>query len=272
MPISFMYASAENESRLACWFFQPKRPPRTWLLDSATGTWMNCPRMPAGWLFVIATRVLLSMDSTKPSPRVLSDVRKVRTLFPPRTRSWNAGSMARSLISDPPGWSTKLNPLKLPARSSVIWLMAPVVGFWWHSAQDCALYTGPSPPAFSSRSSNSARSTSNWAWSTKPLVTSTLSLPKAGGASTGAWPMAFGSISPPNTSVHTDIFTRLIPCAPQGWREGPLQERGSDRHGTQGARRSVEGYRHPRFPGWSHGRVASVDPTASGPKVHPRTT
>ena len=28
MPISLRYASAENDSRLACWFFQPKRPTR----------------------------------------------------------------------------------------------------------------------------------------------------------------------------------------------------------------------------------------------------
>ena len=27
----------------------------------------------------------------------------------------------------------------VPARSSVIWLVAPVTGFWWHSAQAWAL-------------------------------------------------------------------------------------------------------------------------------------
>ena len=100
---------------------------------------MNCPRMPDGWPLEMATSVLLSMASTKPSPRVLSEVRKVRTSLPPRTRSWMDASMARSLMSEPPGWSMKLTPSKWPARSSVTWLMAPVTGFWWHSAQDWAL-------------------------------------------------------------------------------------------------------------------------------------
>src|SRR5258708_2773175 len=38
IPISFRYASDENESRLACWFFHPNRPPRTAPLASSTGT------------------------------------------------------------------------------------------------------------------------------------------------------------------------------------------------------------------------------------------
>src|SRR2546422_1242316 len=50
-------------------------------------------------------------------------------------------------------------------------------------------------------------------------------------SSTGAWPTALGNISPPSTNVHIDIFARLMP-APQGEREGPLQERGSDRRGV----------------------------------------
>ena len=32
----------------------------------------------------------------------------------------------------------------------VIAVMAPVTGFWWDSAQACALYTGPSPSAICS--------------------------------------------------------------------------------------------------------------------------
>src|ERR1044072_1311303 len=40
----------------------------------------------------------------------------------------------------PPGASTKFPAASLwPARSSVIWLLPPVTGFWWHSAHDCAL-------------------------------------------------------------------------------------------------------------------------------------
>src|SRR5262249_4008533 len=38
IPISFRYASDENESRLACWFFQPKRPTRLLPGASSTGT------------------------------------------------------------------------------------------------------------------------------------------------------------------------------------------------------------------------------------------
>jgi len=37
-------------------------------------------------------------------------------------------------------------------------LPPPDVGFWWHSRQDCALYSGPSPSATSSTLSNFSRS------------------------------------------------------------------------------------------------------------------
>jgi len=85
--------------------------------------------MPDGWPLEIATSVLLSMASTKPSPRVLSELRNVRTSLPPKTRSVMEASTARSLMSEPPGWSTKFVPSKWPARSSVTWLIAPVTGF-----------------------------------------------------------------------------------------------------------------------------------------------
>ena len=49
MPISLRYASIANDSRLACWFFQPNRAPRTTSPASVTGTWMNVPRCAAGW-------------------------------------------------------------------------------------------------------------------------------------------------------------------------------------------------------------------------------
>ncbi len=85
-------------------------------------TW---PRMAAGWLCEIALSVSSAMHSTKPLPRVLRDVRKARTSLPPGTLSWKAASMARSLMSDPPGGSRKLRrESRCPARSSVTWLPA----------------------------------------------------------------------------------------------------------------------------------------------------
>jgi hypothetical protein len=58
---------------------------------SSTGTWMKSPLMSPpvwlNWLLAMATSVLLSMASTKPSPSVFSEVRKARTSLPPRMRS-----------------------------------------------------------------------------------------------------------------------------------------------------------------------------------------
>ena len=70
----------------------------------------------------MAASVVSVTHSTKPSPRVLSDVRKLRTSSDCGTRSWIDASIARSLISEPPGASTK-SPLGAtwPALSSVIW-------------------------------------------------------------------------------------------------------------------------------------------------------
>jgi len=47
----------------------------------------------------------------------------------------------------------KVLPLRRPTRSSVIWLIAPLTGFWWHSAQAWACYSGPhnKPSAIPSR-------------------------------------------------------------------------------------------------------------------------
>src|SRR5262249_22147453 len=85
--------------------------------------------------------------------------------LPDRMCSWIARSLARSLISDPPGCSTKLVPLKWPARSSVIWLPVPgaLVGFWWQLTHETLLNTGPMPLAKSSTSSNvSSASDRTW--------------------------------------------------------------------------------------------------------------
>src|SRR5436309_11266074 len=45
MPISFKYASLENESSEACWFFHPKRPTASAPLASSTGTRTVSPQM-----------------------------------------------------------------------------------------------------------------------------------------------------------------------------------------------------------------------------------
>src|SRR5438093_1153251 len=103
IPISFRYASEENDTRLACWFFHPNRPTRTAPLASSTGTWITWPaiRPPLcpGWALAIATIVFELIASTKPSPTVLSDVRNVRTFSPRGTRSWMLAFVARSLIN-----------------------------------------------------------------------------------------------------------------------------------------------------------------------------
>src|ERR1700720_4810605 len=48
IPISLRKASAEKETRLACWFFQPKRPMRITPGASSTGTWMMAPAIAGG--------------------------------------------------------------------------------------------------------------------------------------------------------------------------------------------------------------------------------
>ena len=100
---------------------------------------MRPPLWP-GCALAMFCKVVLLTASTKPSPSVFKEVRKVKTFSVPGRRSCIEASVARSLRSEPPGASTKL-PLtsRWPARNSVIWLMPPVTGFWWHSAQDCAL-------------------------------------------------------------------------------------------------------------------------------------
>ena len=97
-------------SRLACWFLWPNRPTRGALFASFTGTVITCPAIPSpvpGWALAIAMSVFELIASTKPSPSVLRDERNARTFSSPGTRSWIAALMARSLINDPPGASTK---------------------------------------------------------------------------------------------------------------------------------------------------------------------
>src|SRR6266545_1708540 len=142
IPISLRYASPENEIKLACWFFHPKRATRSSLLASTTGTWMIVPWKPGGWLFRMATSVLLAMHSTKPSPMVLRVVRKALMFSRGASsrRSCIGAAMARSWISDcPPGGLTNTPPDRWPALSSRIWLMPPLSGFWWQSPQPGAL-------------------------------------------------------------------------------------------------------------------------------------
>src|SRR5207244_5932053 len=43
IPTSFRYASDENDTRLACWFFHPNRPTRVAPFASSTGTEMTWP-------------------------------------------------------------------------------------------------------------------------------------------------------------------------------------------------------------------------------------
>ena len=68
----------------------------------------------------MAISVFELIASTKPSPSALVDIRNVRMFSAPGTRSWIAALIARSLMSDPPGASTKLpNTSRCPARSSL---------------------------------------------------------------------------------------------------------------------------------------------------------
>ena len=90
----------------------------------------------------MASNVLLSTASTKPSPSVLVVVRKVRMVSLPGTRSCACAQTARSFTNERLG--TELPPLlikmvgltnlpklsRCPTRSSLIWLMPPVTGFW----------------------------------------------------------------------------------------------------------------------------------------------
>ena len=87
MPISLRYASAENDSRLRCWFFQPKRPTPMALLPSSAGTMTAVPRISAGCASRSASSVSLATHSMKPLPSVLVEMRNVRTSSSNATRS-----------------------------------------------------------------------------------------------------------------------------------------------------------------------------------------
>ena len=77
---------------------------------------MNVPRSAAGCEFEMSSRSPESIASTKPSPSTLSEARCEITLWPGSTRSWMFGCVARSWISEPPGCSMNVDPLKKPAR------------------------------------------------------------------------------------------------------------------------------------------------------------
>src|SRR5215510_12017155 len=79
IPISFKYASAENDNRLACWSFQPKRPARVAPGCSKTATLITCPRMDDGCCAAMLESVGLPIASTYPSPSTLCDDLNVNT-------------------------------------------------------------------------------------------------------------------------------------------------------------------------------------------------
>src|SRR6185369_5463401 len=82
----------------------------------------------------------------------------------------------------PPGWSTKLTPLKWPARSSVIWLALPPNslplvsfsavprGLSWQLMHEVLLNVGPRPSSNASTSENVPPVALNSAWVQFPLL------------------------------------------------------------------------------------------------------
>ena len=106
------------------------QPPSRLALPSSTGTRITSPRIDDGWL-------LGQRDERGVGNRLDEPVRRAcsatcGTSAPrelPSTRSWMLGWIARSLIKRTarPGRRSS-TPLKWPARSSVIWLIAPVIG------------------------------------------------------------------------------------------------------------------------------------------------
>src|ERR1700730_6023708 len=117
------------------------------------------PLLRLGWLLAISKRVLSSIASTKPSPRVLSTARSVRTVSVEGTCSCACGHVERSFTRDRPeivlapplivivGLTKFPFASRWPTRSSVIWPGPPLTGFWWHSEQEAAFLTGGSPGA-----------------------------------------------------------------------------------------------------------------------------
>ncbi len=92
MPISFRYASPENDSTLACWSFQPNRPTPVIPGDSTTGTnsawpWI-LPWVRRRWSLAIWSNVASETASTSPSPSRLSDARSVLIVSMSGARSW----------------------------------------------------------------------------------------------------------------------------------------------------------------------------------------
>ena len=113
--------------------------------NSSTGTLISWPRWADGWAAAMFCSVVLETASTNPSPITLMVERSAITLVEAGiTSSWSFGSNARSWMSEPPGWSTKVVPFQKPARRSTIWLVAPSVWFaMWHSPQPLPLKIGP---------------------------------------------------------------------------------------------------------------------------------
>ena len=127
--------------------------------SSRTGTLTSWPRCAGGWAFTIACRVELSIASTNPSPSTLCVLRMAITLTRDGiTRSWCLmySARVREWMREPPGWSVHTPFCHIPARVSVIWLVAPKTGLaMWHSPQPRALKTGPSPSSSPSGPANS---------------------------------------------------------------------------------------------------------------------
>ena len=92
MPISFRYASLENESSEACWSFHPKRPTASAPLASNTATLTASPQMAPPVLAHCAEARLRSVwsdtDSMNPSPNVFEDMRGARMVSAVVMRSW----------------------------------------------------------------------------------------------------------------------------------------------------------------------------------------
>src|SRR5713226_2360925 len=99
MPISFKYASLENERSEACWSFQPKRPTASAPFASRTGTRTDSPQMRPPvvehWDEARLRSVWSAMDSMNPSPSVLSEMRNARMVSAVLMRScpWVCGKL-----------------------------------------------------------------------------------------------------------------------------------------------------------------------------------
>ena len=130
MPISLRYASAANDSRLACWFFQPNRPMRGRAVGLEHGRERDGAAHGRGLLRRESrSSVVLAIASTKPAPSVFVEMRNVLMSSSKTTRSTMSGWVARECTSDPPSDSKNSSPMSRPVRCSAIWLAPPVATF-----------------------------------------------------------------------------------------------------------------------------------------------